>query len=199
MILSLLFAAFAAPARDEEAALLRRIAAGDQRALRTLYDRCAGQALAVARRMLREPRDAEEIVQESFLEVWRRVDSYDPARGSASAWLCSIARNRAIDRLRSGQSAAKMKSQLGQQSEASPQPPPLEEAIARQERERIRAALDELPREQRQVLELAYFEGFTQTEIAERTGDALGTVKTRARLALKKLDQLLGEFAEGRP
>jgi RNA polymerase sigma-70 factor (ECF subfamily) len=193
MFLSFLFAAFASPSRDDEARLLSRIASGDQKALRALYERCSGQALAVALRLLREPRDAEEIVQEAFIEVWRRVDSYDPARGSASAWLVSIARNRAIDRLRAGQSVARMKVAMTPETEASHQPAPLEEAEARQDRQRIRVALDALPTEQRQALELAYFEGCTQQEIATRTGEALGTVKTRVRLGLQKMDKLLTE------
>ena len=193
MFLSFLFAAFASPSRDDEARLLSRIASGDQKALRALYERCAGQALAVALRLLREPRDAEEIVQEAFIEVWRRVDSYDPARGSASAWLVSIARNRAIDRLRAGQSVARMKVAMRPETDASHHPAPREEAEARQDRQRIRVALDALPTDQRQALELAYFEGCTQQEIATRTGEALGTVKTRVRLGLQKMDKLLTE------
>jgi RNA polymerase sigma-70 factor (ECF subfamily) len=140
--------------------------------------------------------DAEEVLQETFLEVWKRVRDYDERRGSLEAWVVTIARSRSIDRLRARGTAAKI-------AEAAPGlpfpdsgPPPIEAAEQRQQRERVQAALNSIPAEQRSVLELAYFEGLSQSEIAKRMGDPLGTVKTRIRLGMEKLAGML-EDAEG--
>lgn len=165
--------------------------------MRGLYARCAGRAWAVVLRILGSRADAEEVLQEAFLEVWRRAREFDPSRGGLETWVMTIARTRAIDRLRALGTVARVT------ADAAAQPPPVsatppdpsEQAVQRQDRERVAAAMRELPPEQRQVVELAYFEGLSQREIAERTGDPLGTVKTRARLALEKLASLLGESA----
>lgn len=188
-MLPLLLAVLARAAGGDEP-LLRKIAGGDARALRVLYDRCASLTLALAVRILRSRAEAEEVVQEAFLEAWRSAGRYDPRRGTAISWILSIARSRALDRVRSRGAAARAIDALGRE-EPAPMPMPVESAEARQDRDRIRASLSALPADQRNVLELAYFEGLTQTEIAERTGTALGTVKTRCRLALQKLAQLM--------
>jgi RNA polymerase sigma-70 factor (ECF subfamily) len=180
------------PAADR--ALLQQVALGNSAAMRTLYERCAGRAWAVTLRILGSRADAEEVLQEAFLEVWRRAREFDPSRGGVETWVMTIARTRAIDRKRSMGTVARVA------EEAAAEPPPVsatpvdpsESAEQGQERARVAAALRELPPEQRQVVELAYFEGLSQREIAERTGDPLGTVKTRARLALEKLATLLG-------
>ena len=185
-----------APAADDgDAALLARIGGGDQLALRELYEHCSGRALAVSLRILRDRRDAEEVLQEAFLEVWRHAGGYDVARGRAGAWLVSIVRNRAIDRLRTRGSAARLRTSLEQVPEGEQSAPqvPHEALEQQQERARVRTALDTLPPEQRAALELAYFEGCTQVEIAARSGEALGTVKTRVRLGLQKLTLLLDD------
>jgi RNA polymerase sigma-70 factor (ECF subfamily) len=180
--------------RDEDAAHLLAIAHGERAALRTLYDRLGGHALAVALRILGARSEAEEVVQDVFLEVWTRASLYDPARGSARTWVLSMARNRAIDRLRSRGVAARVVD--GVRAEVRPaEATPLESVVERQARERIQAALRELPAEQRQVLELGYFEGLSQSEIAARLNEPLGTVKSRSRAALEKLARLLS--AEG--
>lgn len=192
MLLPLLLAILARATAAADDTLFRRVAARDAQALRILYDRCAGLALGVALRILHNRSEAEDVVQETFLESWKRAETFDGRRGSATAFVLSIARSRALDRLRSRVTSDKALASLGREAEASV-PLPIETAEHRQDRERIQAALLTLPPEQRQVLELAYFEGLTQREIADRLSDPLGTVKTRARLALEKLSALLGE------
>lgn len=183
------------PAADR--ALLRQVALGSGVAMRAVYARCGARAFAVALRLLPSRADAEEVLQETFLEVWKRAREFDPERGGLEPWVTTIARTRAIDRLRSLGTASRVA------EGASHQPPPVsatppapdEAASLGQGRGRVLKALKALPPEQREVVELAYFEGLSQREIAERTGDPLGTVKTRARLALEKLGDLLRELA----
>jgi len=193
MLLPLLLAALA-PAGAADEALLRRVAAGDALALRQLYDRCAPTVLALALRILHNRAEAEDILQDAFLEAWKRARNFDARRGSATAWILAIARSRALDGLRAKGSADRA-AQAAAREEVLPLPPPIESAEQRQERDRLQRALSALPPEQRETLELAYFEGLTQSEIAARTGDPLGTVKTRCRLALDKLAGLLEEGA----
>jgi RNA polymerase sigma-70 factor (ECF subfamily) len=176
-------------ARDAEGEVIRRVEQGDAGALRTLYERFGGRAMAIALRVLQQPHEAEEVVQETFLEIWRRAASFDPNRGAPAAWVATIARTRAIDRLRLRGSAARAAA-----ASVEPAPPartPVEAVEQREARQVITAALHALPEEQRQVIELAYFQGLSQSEIAERTGEALGTVKTRVRLAMEKLSGLV--------
>ncbi|MHB8419302.1 MAG: RNA polymerase sigma factor [Myxococcales bacterium] len=174
-----------AEGRDEEA-LVRRVADGDSWALRALYDRYAPRLMALALRCLNTRGDAEEIVQETFVEAWRRAREFDPIRGSPGAWLTTIARTRSIDRLRSRAVAGRVRAASAAEP---PEPPegPGEEAARRQAAARVRAALETLPVEQREALELAYFEGLSHSEIAGRTRQPLGTVKTRVRLGMEKL------------
>lgn len=147
--------------------------------------------MGVALRVLRERGDAEEVLQETFIEVWRRAREYTSSRGTVEAWLLTIARTRAIDRLRSRAARGRMaEAKSAEPAESSPSLPDALSAAA-QDAQRIQAALATLPGEQRVALELAYWEGLSQTEIAERTGQPLGTVKTRVRLALLKLAALL--------
>jgi RNA polymerase sigma-70 factor, ECF subfamily len=143
--------------------------------------------MGVALRVLRERSEAEEVLQDTFLEVWRRAREYSPARGTVEAWLLTIARTRAIDRLRSRSARGRMvEAKSAEPPEAGPKLPDVLSAAA-EDAQRVQAALLGLPVEQRMALELAYWEGLSQTEIAERTGQPLGTVKTRVRLALLKL------------
>jgi RNA polymerase sigma-70 factor (ECF subfamily) len=189
------FLAILAPADasdDVEAAWLARVAKGERVALRKLYDRLSGQVLAVALRIVGSRGEAEEVVQEVFVEVWTRAGLFDVARGRGRTWVLSIARNRAIDRLRSRDAAGRAVE--GARAEARPEAPPvtpLETVEQREARQRIQAALAALSPEQRRVLELGYFEGLSQSEIAEKLGEPLGTVKSRVRLALEKLAQLV--------
>jgi RNA polymerase sigma-70 factor (ECF subfamily) len=175
---------------DSDAELLARIARGDRAALASLYQALGGQALAVALRVLSSRSDAEEILQDAFVEVWTRAKSYDADRGGARAWVLAIARNRAIDRLRRRGAVARMVSGAANEPTATGTTP-LELVEQRQAREKIQEALRELTPEQRQVLELGYFEGLSQSEIAARLNEPLGTIKTRVRAALQKLAALV--------
>ncbi|MCP3161887.1 RNA polymerase sigma factor [Myxococcus qinghaiensis] len=179
------------PAADR--ALLQQVALGSGVAMRQVYARCAPRAFAVMLRLLPSRADAEEVLQEAFLEVWRRARDFDPARGGLETWVSTIARTRAIDRLRSMGTAARVAEGAAHHPPPeSAMPPAPDDATSHgQDRVRVRRAMMTLPPEQREVVELAYFEGLSQREIAARTGDPLGTVKTRARLALEKLAALL--------
>lgn len=180
--------------RDRE--LLTRVAHGDVVALRALYDQHAPRAMAIAYRILRRVEEAEDIVQETFLEVWRRAAQFDPGRGGAVAWIVTIARSRAIDRLR----ATATVDRTMEGASTSPDlltpvefPSPTVEVERRRDQLRVADALSTLPVEQRKTIELAYFEGLSQSEIATRTSSPLGTVKMRVKLALAKLSALLRE------
>ena len=166
--------------------LVERAGRGDRAALRSLYDRYASRVMALALRVLGSTGEAEEIVQETFLEVWRRAREYEAGRSAPSTWITTIGRSRAIDRLRARGSGARAAAASAFDVRAD-LPTPLEDAERRVARERICAALDALPAEQRLTIELAYYQGLTQREIAERTGEPLGTIKTRVRLAFEKL------------
>jgi RNA polymerase sigma-70 factor (ECF subfamily) len=161
------------------------------RALRALYDACAGKILALALRLLRDRAEAEDVVQETFLEVWRRSSEYDPARASREGWAIMIGRSRALDRLRARASAARAITAEAAEPREEGAPPPLESVAAQEERVRVRDALARLPAEQRAVLELAWFDGLTHAEISSQTGHPLGTVKTRLRLGMEKLSAAL--------
>jgi RNA polymerase sigma-70 factor (ECF subfamily) len=165
------------------------IARGDVGALEAVYDRYSRVAYSLALRVLRDRGAAEEVVQDAFMSVWRSARSYDPGRGSLYAWLVRTVRNRAIDELRRLEVPGRAPHAIRRAA-----PPELLESLASPEaasgpelRVAVAAALKELPDDQRQVIELAYFEGYSQREISENTGIPLGTVKTRTRLALGKL------------
>ena len=180
-------------ADGEDGDLLRAVAAGDQAALLALYDRYARLAFALAYRVLGDGPSAEEVVQDAFLQVWRRAGAFDPGRGSnARAWLLTIVRHRAIDLRRRAASRSSRDVALEAVEPVLAGPDPWDEVLATLERDRVRAAVTDLPAEQRQAIELAYYEGLTQREIAERTGLPLGTVKGRLRLGLQKLAAALG-------
>ncbi|WP_163869788.1 sigma-70 family RNA polymerase sigma factor [Myxococcus eversor] len=185
------------PAADR--ALLQQVALGSGVAMRQVYARCAARAFAVMLRLLPSRADAEEVLQEAFLEVWRRARDFDPDRGGLETWVSTIARTRAIDRLRSMGTAARVAEGAAHHPppESATPPAPDEATSHGQDRVRVRRAMMTLPPEQREVVELAYFEGLSQREIAARTGDPLGTVKTRARLALEKLAALLRDRQAG--
>ncbi len=188
----------AALGSGDEEALLRRVARSDATALRALYDRYAGRVMAVARRMLGSTGEAEEVVQDTFVDIWNRARSYDRTRGAPGAWVVTIGRNRAIDRLRSRATAARTASGVRREADTAPAPAgsPLDAALQSEAQKRVGAALGSLPPEQRRVVELAFFEGLSQSEIAAKTGDPLGTIKGRARAAMEKLARILGEGSQ---
>ena len=169
-------------ATDES--LIQRVVKGDQQALSILYDRYSGIVYSVVRRILGDAGAAEEILQDVFHQFWRTASAFDPARGTLPGWLLVTARNRAIDRLRrrGPRPAESLADNL------IPLAFNLESSLTQEELiSKIRALLEELPRPQREALELAYFEGLTHSEIARQTGEPLGTVKTRLRAALQTL------------
>jgi len=173
---------------DGDAALMRRMADRDETALAAVYDRYAGLVYSVALRVLRNAELAEEVSQDIFYQLWRTAPAFDPARGSLSSWLLVCARNRAISRLRGR--AAEPVAELREQTAVLTVS--LEDDLAQaQQISRVRSVLEKMQPAQRQTLELAYFEGLTHTEIARRTGEPLGTVKTRLRAAVEFLKRAL--------
>ena len=169
---------------------VERMRAGDSRALEELYDRHNGLLYSVVMRVVKRPADAEEVLQESWLQIWRGAATYNAARGTVGAWLVTVARSRAIDRIRSEGSRER-----AEQASGTDPVPPTKDASAevahRQMSERVGRALDQLGPQHRQVLELAYFGGLTQSEIAERLDAPLGTIKSWTRQALVRLSDLV--------
>ena len=176
----------------DDANLVERIAARDESALSELYERYSGLLLALARRVLNDTSDAEEVLQEVFLQVWNQAERYETRRSSVSTWLVLITRSRSIDRLRSRQVVDRTLTTLKQEKRDQHTSPQGAASVwMDQRRERLRREMQHLPPEQRQVLDLAFFRGMTQSEIAAATGIPLGTVKTRTLLAMKKLRKAL--------
>ncbi len=174
---------------DEE--LMQRLFYRDLAAFRTLYDRYASLVYSTSLRVLRDAHMAEDMVQEVFLRVWRKPESYLPQRGRFVTWLTSVTRNRAVDAVRSRNRRYRFETSSPEEQErdvpdVEGEDPALTAELADQRR-LVLAALKDLPAEQRQVIELAYFGGLTQQEIADLTGQPLGTVKTRIRLGMQKL------------
>jgi len=174
--------------RDQEC--LKRVEAGDARALAELYDRFTPLLYPVVLRILRSPSDAEDALQDSWVQVWKRASTYDASRGTVAAWLLTVARTRALDRYRSMASRGKAESQVDPEPVNKPADPSAS-AESVQRSERVRRALDQLQPQQRQVLEIAYFQGLSQSETAERLGAPLGTVKSWTRQGLLRLRELL--------
>jgi RNA polymerase sigma-70 factor (ECF subfamily) len=183
-------------ASDEE--LVGRLLQKDERALERLYDRYGRATYSLVLKMLRDPARAEEVSQEVFLKLWRRPESYVAGRGAFATWLLSVAHHRAIDELR-----ARRREVFSLVADESPPRELIDDgsdladgAWIREQRAAVRTALTTLPPSQRQAVELAYFAGLTQREIAERLGEPLGTVKTRIRLAMQKLRAVLTDATE---
>jgi RNA polymerase sigma-70 factor, ECF subfamily len=187
---------------DAASALLARVAAGDERALTILYDRYASRCHALAHQLVREHADADEVIEATFWQAWRTAGQFDPKRGSVSSWLLTITRSRALDLLRSrGREQARTVSLDGddQLDERISGVHDWQGDLAPEHAERraiVLRALAALPVSQRRVIELAYFGGLSQSEIAERDQLPLGTVKTRCRLALRALRDSLAPLAE---
>jgi RNA polymerase sigma-70 factor (ECF subfamily) len=185
-----------AGARDED--LLTRVAAGDERAFRELFGRHAAVAHALAFRLVRQAQVAEEIVQEAFLAVWRTPERYDRSRGSVRAWLMGTVHHRAVDAVRREQAQRRRADQaaaMGQGVTEDPADDVLSAIDLPRERRLVRRALAELPDEQREVIQQMYFDGMSQSQIAERTGLPLGTVKSRTLLAMRRLRAHIGGIA----
>jgi RNA polymerase sigma-70 factor (ECF subfamily) len=180
------------PPGPDLAELLTQVGRGDQAAFETVYDRTAAAVFGLILRVLRDAAQSEEVAQEALLEVWRTAGRFDPRRGSASAWVMTIAHRRAVDRVRSEQAAADREARV---ATGAPPPPGDEVAEAVEstlEAERVRRCLDGLSGPQRESIVLAYYSGFSYPQVADKLGLALGTVKSRIRDGLSRLRDCLG-------
>lgn len=186
-------------ARDQDLiSLVEQVAAGDQAALATLYDTTNRLVYGLILRVLGDVSSAEEVLLDVYTQVWRQAASYDAGRGTPLAWLTTIARSRAIDRLRSGWQDQQRKESLETLGDAASAAANPEETTVASERQRlVRAALEKLSPEQREVIELAYYSGLSHSEIAEKLNQPLGTVKTRTRLGMMKLREALAPMLGG--
>lgn len=182
----------------EDVALIRRMCDADETALGALYDRWARSLYSLVFHLLKDADEAEDVVEETFWQAWRKASSYEPSRGAVSTWLLTIGRRRALDRLRAKSRRREESTQSGVLADiASQASDPLQVVESSERRTNVLNALRELPDEQREVLELGYFQGLSQSEIADTTGQPLGTVKTRMRLAMQKLREPLSMYREG--
>jgi RNA polymerase sigma-70 factor (ECF subfamily) len=190
----------ASPSGGEDRELVARMSAGDDAALAQLYDRWSRPVFSLVLHLVRDADDAEDVVEEAFWQAWRQASRYDRSRGEVGTWILTIARTRALDRLRSRRRLREeplTPVTLGDSDgggATSGSEDPAAKAEASERRAVVAKALQTLPKEQREVLELAYFAGLSQSEIADRTGQPLGTVKTRTRLAAQKLRECLGAY-----
>ena len=183
------------PGDAHDRQLIHRIGQGDREAFRGLFRRYSASALALAQRVLRQPSLAEETVQEAFLSVWRNAAGYDAGRGSVRAWLMSTVHHRAVDQVRREEAQRRRAEEAVADVEVAggdPAETVVDELGLPQEREAVRRALGDLPAEQRQVIELMYFGGMSQTQISASLGLPLGTVKSRTLLAMRRLRAGLG-------
>ena len=169
------------------------VAQGVPEGVEMLYDRYGGLAYSLAHRILGDPASAEDVVQEAFLSIWRGATTYRPERGGVRSWLCRVVHNRSIDRLRGRSFRPRHELPLEKASEEPSVSDTWESVAAELERDHIRAALAALPLEQRQTIELAYYGGYSQSEISDLMHVPLGTVKGRTRMALQKLRSALEE------
>jgi RNA polymerase sigma-70 factor (ECF subfamily) len=172
-------------------AVVALVARSDQSALAELYDRFGRLAYGVALRVLRDEKLAEDAVQEGFLAAWRAADRFMPERAKASTWLLTLVHRRAVDLVR--REERRRAESLPDDVEHASTESAEEDAWLRFERERVQSALKRLPDQQREALELAYYGGFTQSELAERLGQPVGTIKSRMFAGLTRLRELLGE------
>jgi RNA polymerase sigma-70 factor (ECF subfamily) len=186
--------------------LVRMMCAGDSDALGVLYDRYASTVNGLARSILRDSRLAEEATHDVFLSIWQRPDAYDASRGPFAGWLFRVARNRAIDLFRRRREQPFAVASGNEQGEAidpatflvDPDPDPVDQAITTLQRESVRRGLLDLTPDHKHLLELAYFHGMTQSEIAVHVGRPLGTVKTQIRSAMRKLADIMSETSTDR-
>lgn len=185
--------------RDQDwASLIKRVADGDQSALTLLYDSTSRLVFGLVLRVVTDRATAEEVLLDVYTQVWRQASTYDSKRGAPLAWMMTIARTRGIDRLRSGKHEHQYKESLDAIGEvtattASPEA----DTVSSERRQLVRTALDSLSVEQREVIELAYYSGLSHSEIALQLGQPLGTVKTRTRLGMMKLRDMLRPMLEG--
>ena len=175
--------------------LLALVARGDHAAFEALCDQTSGAVLGLVRRVLRDPAQSEEVAQEVFLEVWRTAPRHDPAKGSASTWILTMAHRRAVDRVRSAQAATDREIAVGHRDVERPYDVVGETVEMRMEHQSVRDALGSLTDLQRQAIDLAYYGGYSYPEVAALLGVPLGTVKTRIRDGLIRLRDAMGVTA----
>ena len=185
--------------QDEElAALIRRTADKDEGALGTLYDQTNPKVYGLAFRILGDPMIAEEVTLDVYMQIWRQASHFDHCRGKPIVWLTMLTRSRAIDRLRACQAERGRQESLETIGmEPNPSSDPEASVVQSEQRNLVQKALSSLGAEQREAIEMAYFLGLSQSEIAARLNEPLGTVKTRIRLGMLKLRHALGPFEEG--
>jgi RNA polymerase sigma-70 factor (ECF subfamily) len=185
--------------RDQELiSVVQKIAQGDQAALASLYDSTNRLAYGLILRVLGDASSAEEVLLDVYTQIWRQAANYDISRGAPMAWLMTIARSRAIDRLRSGWQDRQRKEPLDALNDRETEAASPEEATVASERQKfVRTALGTLSPEQREVIELAYYGGLSHSEIAVKLNQPLGTVKTRTRLGMTKLREALSPILSG--
>jgi RNA polymerase sigma-70 factor (ECF subfamily) len=178
----------------EEVELIRKIGEGDRASFAEFYDKFGGVIYATAMRVLNDPRDAEDVAQEVFVMIWEKAKMYDPSRGKPLTWAVTMTRNKSIDRLRSLQRRFRLRDELEQETSASDfttERAPVDDVEIQERGEILRSAVMKLSKEQREVIEMAYFSGLTQNEIADRLEEPLGTVKARIRRGMIKLRRLV--------
>lgn len=184
--------------------LIKAVAEGDPDALAVLYDRHAGALFSLCLRTLRDAEEAEEVLEDVFWQLWRQARQFDPTRGSALAYLVTLARSRAVDRLRARDRRVRLRravpdSLLGESllGASTIAPTPLQEALVLERQARVRLAMADLPAAQREAVELSFLEGLSHPEISTRLGEPLGTIKTRIRNGLLRLRDSLRDAAGG--
>jgi RNA polymerase sigma-70 factor (ECF subfamily) len=184
--------------KEIDAELARQMSTGDERAFATFYDRFAPGLFSMIYAILRDQKESEDVLQEAFVQMWKRAATYDASRSGLFTWAVMISRHKAIDHLRSRRRQTRLNQVVATESNAIPPAAPAERAdnaLARSdERERVRAALAQLGEAQREAIDLAFFAGLTQSQISERLGEPLGTIKARIRRGLLALRELLGEI-----
>jgi RNA polymerase sigma-70 factor (ECF subfamily) len=172
--------------------LLKLSGRGDEAAFAQLYDATAARAFGLAVRVVRDPAQAEEVSQEAFLEIWRTASRFDPAKGSAVSWILTLVHRKSVDRVRSAEASTRRDTTYHQGSQAVDHDSTAEAAQASMEARRVRQAMGSLTEVQRQALELAYFKGYTHTEVAAMLDLPVGTAKTRIRDGLIRLRDTMG-------
>lgn len=179
----------------EEIALIQKISRGDRASFAEFYDKYAGVIYSTALRVLNDPRDAEDVAQEVFVMIWDKAGMYDPSRGKPLTWAVTMTRNKAIDKLRSLQRRFRLRDELEEEAKTddfTTNRAPLEDVESHERSQILRSAVLRLSKEQREVIEMAYFSGLTQNEIADRLQEPLGTVKARIRRGMLKLRRMVG-------
>lgn len=181
--------------QSEENILIAKIADGDRAAFEEFFDKYAGIIHATALKVLNDKRDAEDVVQEVFVMIWQKAGMYDPARGKPLTWAVTMTRNKSIDRLRSLQRRFRLRDEFEEEASVEDQTQdrkPSDDLEVSERGKLVRSAVLKLSADQRKVIEMAYFSGLTQNEIAEELNEPLGTVKARIRRGMMKLRRLVG-------